>query len=104
MLKILTLVTAVILVCASFSPTFAAPKNTPGHLMQRHGSVPGHPGASGYAPGHLKKKWHARSARHFAPGHRHHARKHHHWRYVHHRKHHRHHAHHRKHHRVIVTR
>ena len=25
---------------------------TPGHEMQEHGSVPGHPGASGYAPGH----------------------------------------------------
>jgi hypothetical protein len=25
---------------------------TPGHKMQRLGSVPGHPGASGYAPGH----------------------------------------------------
>lgn len=27
---------------------------TPGHEMQEHGSVPGHPGASGYAPGHNK--------------------------------------------------
>jgi hypothetical protein len=27
---------------------------TPGHEMQEHGSVPGHPGASGYAPGHTK--------------------------------------------------
>jgi hypothetical protein len=26
--------------------------NAPGHEMQEHGSVPGHPGASGYAPGH----------------------------------------------------
>src|SRR3979490_3047566 len=25
---------------------------TPGHLMQQKGSLPGHPGASGYAPGH----------------------------------------------------
>ena len=25
---------------------------TPGHLMQQRGSLPGHPGASGYAPGH----------------------------------------------------
>jgi hypothetical protein len=25
---------------------------TPGHMMQEHGNVPGHPGASGYAPGH----------------------------------------------------
>ena len=27
---------------------------TPGHEMQEKGSVPGHPGASGYAPGHTK--------------------------------------------------
>jgi hypothetical protein len=25
---------------------------TPGHMMQEKGPVPGHPGASGYAPGH----------------------------------------------------
>jgi len=25
---------------------------TPGHMMQEHGNVPGHPGASGFAPGH----------------------------------------------------
>jgi hypothetical protein len=25
---------------------------TPGQLMQQKGSLPGHPGASGYAPGH----------------------------------------------------
>ena len=25
---------------------------TPGHRMQDQGSVPGHPGASGFAPGH----------------------------------------------------
>jgi hypothetical protein len=31
--------------------------NSPGHKMQRYGSVPGHPGASGYAPGHLKKRY-----------------------------------------------
>lgn len=29
--------------------------NTPGHQMQQKGSVPGSPGASGYAPGHTKK-------------------------------------------------
>jgi len=28
-------------------------KNTPGHIIQRCGSVPGHPGGSGYAPGHI---------------------------------------------------
>lgn len=41
------------------SATVAAAKSgkasaSPGHMMQRYGSVPGHPGASGYAPGHLK--------------------------------------------------
>ena len=38
--------------------------NTPGHQMQQKGSVPGSPGASGYAPGHTKKhvaKKHKRS-------------------------------------------
>lgn len=27
-------------------------RTAPGHEMHRHGSVPGFPGASGYAPGH----------------------------------------------------
>lgn len=104
MLKFVTLFAAAILTIAPVLPGAAAPKSTPGHQMQRHGSVPGHPGASGYAPGHLKKAAHVRSARHFAPGHRHHARKHHHWRYVHHRKHHRHHAHHHRHRHEIARR
>ena len=29
--------------------------SSPGHEMQEHGSVPGSPGASGYAPGHTVK-------------------------------------------------
>jgi hypothetical protein len=61
-----------ILIVAAVSSSSAAPRNTPGHLMQQHGSVPGHPGASGYAPGHVKKMRGARSARAFAPGHRRH--------------------------------
>ena len=40
--------------------------NTPGHMMQRFGSVPGHPGASGYAPGHLKRHHFRRSTVGFA--------------------------------------
>ncbi len=28
---------------------------SPGHKMQKFGSVPGYPGASGYAPGQVKK-------------------------------------------------
>jgi len=73
---------------------FDGPKNTPGHLMQRFGSVPGHPGAAGYAPGHLKSAAHMRSARDFAPGHRTHYARHHRHDVVHHT-HHRHHIAHR---------
>ena len=53
------------------SPAFAATakSNAPGQQMQKHGSVAGTPGASGYAPGHLKKKSGVRSASKFAPGH-----------------------------------
>ena len=42
------------LLLASTSLTLAASsttKHAPGQEMQRHGSVKGHPGASGYAPG-----------------------------------------------------
>ena len=53
-IKVLS-VLAVGLLVGSAAPSLA--KNaksmqTPGHKMQRMGSVPGHPGASGYAPGH----------------------------------------------------
>ena len=68
MLKLLTLVAAVTFTLASVWPSAAAPRGTPGHTMQQRGSVPGHPGASGYAPGHVKKAWNVRSARDFAPG------------------------------------
>ncbi len=30
----------------------STPSNTPGHEMQKKGSVKGEPGASGYSPGH----------------------------------------------------
>jgi hypothetical protein len=41
---------------------------TPGHEMQEHGSVPGHPGASGYAPGHNKDADDVRGKRHETTG------------------------------------
>ncbi len=31
-------------------------RDTPGHQMQENGSAAGHPGASGYAPGHQSDK------------------------------------------------
>lgn len=72
MLKIVALVTAAGFLAMTAAPTIAAPKNTPGHKMQARGSVPGYPGASGYAPGQVKKmranRGHSASA--FAPGHR----------------------------------
>ena len=77
MTKILVLAAAAGLLMATVAPGSAAPKNTPGHMMQQFGSVPGHPGASGYAPGHLKKKARAHDARAFAPGHRKLLRRHH---------------------------
>ena len=59
--------TAAALLTAS---AFAAQAQTPGLDMQQKGSVQGSPGASGYAPGHLKKKSKVRSgASVYAPGH-----------------------------------
>ena len=103
MLKVFAYAAAALMIVAANFPVGAAPKNTPGHLMQQRGPVPGHPGASGYAPGHLKKNWHVRSARSFAPG-RHHVRKHHPVRYVHHHKRRVHHAYYRRLHRTQVAR
>ena len=40
---------------------------TPGHQMQRSGSLPGYPGASGYAPGQVKKMKRGYNARAYAP-------------------------------------
>ena len=41
------------------SPSVSFAKNnkgmSPGHKMQKFGPVPGYPGASGYAPGQVKK-------------------------------------------------
>ena len=71
MSKIIAAAIAAGLVMATSSLSFAAPpKNTPGHLMQQRGPVAGHPGASGYAPGHVKKQHRVRGASAYAPGRR----------------------------------
>jgi hypothetical protein len=72
MTRILALAGVAGLLIGSTGTGFAAgkSKNTPGHLMQQKGPVAGHSGASGYAPGHLKKKTSARGASAYAPGHR----------------------------------
>jgi hypothetical protein len=43
------------------SAKIGASASSPGHQMQAHGSVAGHPGASGYAPGHLKSSANVRA-------------------------------------------
>jgi hypothetical protein len=43
---------------------FGASAKSPGHQMHAKGSVKGHPGASGYAPGHLKANAHVRARTH----------------------------------------
>jgi hypothetical protein len=75
MSKLTIIAAAVSLVIASAA--IAAPnqgngnsQNSPGHLMQSNGSVPGYPGASGYAPGHVKKMNKAHNARVYAARHR----------------------------------
>ena len=73
---IVTLVTTVGLLVTLPAASFAESstvKRTPGHLMQQKGSVPGEPGASGYAPGHLMQnkgsKKGSPGASGWAPGH-----------------------------------
>ena len=63
---------AVAAVALMASPAFAATakSNAPGQQMQKSGSVAGSPGASGYAPGHVKKKAGVHTASKFAPGHK----------------------------------
>ena len=74
MKKVLLLLAAAGLVVGSSTASLAKSgksKLTPGHKMQRMGSVPGHPGASGYAPGHLKQSKFSRrgpGASGYAPG------------------------------------
>jgi len=61
------------LVLASSSIALAASSHTrfaPGQEMRRLGPVHGHPGASGYAPGHLMQQHRTHGASTFAPGHR----------------------------------
>lgn len=65
-------VAAVALIASSplaFAAKGGAKVNAPGQEMQTRGSVTGSPGASGYAPGHLKQKARVRSASRYAPGH-----------------------------------
>jgi hypothetical protein len=76
---IFTALAATGLIMASATAHAGPGKNTPGHMMQRYGSAPGHPGASGYAPGHRKHHretvglgWHDRYRYHHR--HRHHRR------------------------------
>ena len=46
-------------------------ERTPGHIMQRTPQAKSTgPGASEYAPGHLKRKYHSQSASRFTPSHR----------------------------------
>jgi hypothetical protein len=46
-------------------------ERTPGHIMQRTPQAKSTgPGASEYAPGHLKRKSHSNSASQFTPSHR----------------------------------
>jgi len=48
---------ALSLVFVSSADSFAKNNKgmSPGHKMQKYGSKPGYPGASGYAPGQVKK-------------------------------------------------
>lgn len=65
--SILAIAAAAVIASTPFAVAKSANSGAPGQMMQQHGSVAGHPGASGYAPGHLKKK--GTSAATFAPGH-----------------------------------
>jgi hypothetical protein len=58
MYKLAILGTAALsLVLVSSADSFAKNNKgmSPGHKMQKYGSKPGYPGASGYAPGQVKK-------------------------------------------------
>jgi len=76
MKKSLLVMTAIAAVTAFATTSFAQSsitRQTPGHEMQRRGSVKGQPGASGYAPGHLMQQRGSRrghpGASGYAPGH-----------------------------------
>ena len=74
--KFLAIAAATGLLIATTSVGFAqssTPSNTPGHEMQRKGSVKGQPGASGYSPGHEMQQKGSKpgepGASGYAPGH-----------------------------------
>lgn len=75
MSKLTILAAALSIVFASSA--IAAPKQgngnsqkSPGQMMRANGSVAGYPGASGYAPGQVKKMKKERDARAYAPRYR----------------------------------
>jgi hypothetical protein len=70
-LKILTLAAAALLIGSASAALAqsATVKKTPGHMMQDNPRSMG-PGASEYAPGHLKRRRGSTSASKFTPSHR----------------------------------
>jgi hypothetical protein len=66
--SILAIAAAALIASTPFALAKDAKSSAPGQMMQQHGSVAGSPGASGYAPGHLKKKKGSSAAK-YAPGH-----------------------------------
>ena len=50
----LALTAAALITAPAIASAQGNSNNSPGHQMQEKGSVPGSPGASGYAPGHTK--------------------------------------------------
>lgn len=64
--SILAIAAAALIASTPFALAKNAKSSAPGQMMQKNGSVAGSPGASGYAPGHLKKK--RTSAAKYAPG------------------------------------
>jgi Spy/CpxP family protein refolding chaperone len=77
-MKFVTLAAASALLIAGTTAGMAASATkSPGQMMHQKGSMKGHPGASGYAPGHQMKQQVNRQsstrgpgASSFAPGHR----------------------------------
>jgi hypothetical protein len=61
MIRFLSLAVIGVLLVAATPAAVAKNPNAPGQLKKRYGSVPGYPGASGYAPGHLKRSYTVRS-------------------------------------------
>jgi hypothetical protein len=65
--SILAIAASILIASVPFAFAKDANSSAPGQIMHKQGSVAGSPGASGYAPGHLKKK--GTSAAKYAPGH-----------------------------------